>query len=166
MVDASRQKLGLLARLVVAFGAVLVVVGIVRYGVTIATIQRVFRQLVARPSGPLSFRFILQPLMAAIAAIHDGRKDVQAGRSPFVWTMLMRPNERIERLNEGLNATARIILLGIVVDAIYQVIALNRFYPTEAVIIALLLAFVPYVILRELIARVLRRVRASRREVP
>jgi hypothetical protein len=70
--------------------------------------------------------------------------------------MLGKPRERTRRLNEGLNATARIIL-GLVMDAIYQVIVLRRFYPAEAVIVALLFAFVPYVIIRGPAARVARR---------
>jgi hypothetical protein len=65
---------------------------------------------------------------------------------------------RTRRLNEGLNATARIILLlGLVMDAIYQGIVLRRFYPAEAVIVALLFAFVPYVIMRGPAARIARR---------
>ena len=75
-------------------------------------------------------------------------------------TVLRNPQKRIERLDEGLNATARIILLGLVMDTVYQIIVLKRFYPNEALIIALLLAFVPYVIIRELVVRI-RRDRAS-----
>ncbi len=71
--------------------------------------------------------------------------------------MLYKPCERTERLREALNATARIILLGLVMDAIYQVIVLKRFYPAEAVIVAVLFAFVPYVIMRGPAARVARR---------
>jgi hypothetical protein len=67
--------------------------------------------------------------------------------------MLRNPQERIGRLREGLDATARIILLGLVMDAIYQVIVLKRFYPAEAVIIAFVLAFVPYLIVRGLVVR-------------
>jgi hypothetical protein len=78
---------------------------------------------------PMRFRFILQPLMAAIVAIRDGLKDARTGRPPYFWTMLGNPRERTRRLNEGLNATARIILLGLVMDAIYQGIVLRRFYP-------------------------------------
>jgi hypothetical protein len=47
---------------------------------------------------------------------------------------MSNPRERAQRLNEGLNATARIILLGLIMDAIYQAIVLKRFYPAEAVI--------------------------------
>jgi hypothetical protein len=71
--------------------------------------------------------------------------------------MVGNPRERTRRLNEGLNATARIILLGLVMDAIYQGIVLRRFYPAEAVIVALLFAFVPYVIMRGPAARIARR---------
>ena len=71
--------------------------------------------------------------------------------------MLGNPRERAQRLNEGLNATARIILLGLVMDAIYQVIVLGQFYPAEAVIVALLFAFIPYVIIRGPAARIARR---------
>ena len=104
----------------------------------------------------MTFRFILQPLMAAIAALHDGVKDAQTGRSPYLWTLLTSPAERGGRLREGLIATARIILLGFGMDAIYQATVLKTFYPGEAVIIAILLAFVPYLLLRGPLARVAR----------
>ena len=39
-------------------------------------------------------------------------------------------------------------------DAVYQIIAFRAFYPGEAVIVALLLAFVPYLLLRGHVARV------------
>ena len=124
------------------------------HGVTVQIILRIWHNLVERPSGPMSFRFILQPLMAAIAAIRDGRRDARAGRSPYFWTVLSKPRGAHRRLREGLNATARIILLGLVMDVIYQLIVLKRFYPVEAVIIAVVLAFVPYVVLRGIVTRV------------
>ena len=154
MTDAEPQKLSLLAKLVVAFILVLIVAAGVWHGVSIETLKRVWHQLIDRADAPMRFRFILQPLMAAIAAILDGLKDARTGRSPYFWTLLRNPRERIERLNEGLNATARIILLGLVMDVIYQIIVLKRFYPAEAVIVALLFAFVPYVIIRGPVVRI------------
>ena len=103
----------------------------------------------------------LQPLMAAIIAIRHGLNDARPGRSPYFWTMLSNPRERAQRLNEGLNATARIILLGLVMDAIYQVLMLRQFYPAEAVIVALLFAFLPYAIIRGPTARIARRWRGA-----
>jgi hypothetical protein len=154
MTDAEAPKLSLLAKLVIAFILMLVVAGIVWHGVSIATFKRIWHQLIERTDAPMRFRFILQPLMAVIAAILDGVKDARTGRSPYFWTLLRNPRERVERLNEGLNATARIILLGLVMDAIYQIIVLKRFYPAEAVIVALLFAFLPYVIIRGPVLRI------------
>jgi hypothetical protein len=42
-------------------------------------------------------------------------------------------------------------------DVIYQLIVLKTFYPVEALIIAVVLAFVPYVLLRGISARIARR---------
>jgi len=46
-------------------------------------------------------------------------------------------------------------------DTIYQIIVLKRFYPAEAVIVALLFAFIPYVIIRGPAARIARRWRGA-----
>lgn len=157
MTEPEPRKLSFLAKLVVAFILVLIVAGVVWHGASLDTFKRIWHQLIERADAPMRFRFILQPLMAAILAILGGLKDARTGRSPYFWTMLGNPRERVERLEEGLNATARIILLGIVMDVIYQIIVLKRFYPAEAVIVALLFAFVPYVIIRGPVARIARR---------
>src|SRR5207244_8507535 len=77
-------------------------------------------------------------------------------RSPYFMTLLRNPQERVGLLREGLNATARIILLGLAMDVIYQLFVLKTFYPNEALVVALLLAFVPYLIIRGLVFRVAR----------
>jgi hypothetical protein len=64
--------------------------------------------------------------------------------------------ERGGHLREGLISTGRIILLGLGMDAIYQATVLKTFYPGEAAIVAILLAFVPYLLLRGPVARVTR----------
>ena len=111
MTDAEPQRLGLLAKLALALALFLFVAGVFWHGVTISNFQRIWDNMVARPSGPKSFRFILQPSMAAIIGIYQGLKDAQRGRSPYFWTLLNNPQKRIGRLREGLNATTRIILL-------------------------------------------------------
>jgi hypothetical protein len=155
MMHDDAQRLSLLARLVLAALILLVITGIALHGITVEIILRIWHDIVDRPSGPMAFRFVLQPLMAAIAAVLRGRRDARSGRSPYFWTLISKPQERIGRLREGFNATARVILLGIVMDAIYQIIVLERFYPAESVIVALLLGFVPYVVLRGFVTRVL-----------
>ena len=58
---------------------------------------------------------------------------------------------------EGLISTSRIVLLGLVMDMIYQYEVLRTFYPGEAVLMVLLLALIPYFVLRGPIARVARK---------
>lgn len=145
-----------LAWVVALVAVVLILLGVVWYGVSSEVLQRQWQDLTGRPGGPMSFRFILQPAMAAIAATHDGIRDAQLGRSPYFWTIVNDPEKRSGRLREGWVSTARIILLGIGMDAIYQLKVLGAFYPGEALLIALALAFVPYALLRGPIARIAR----------
>jgi hypothetical protein len=157
MPDDNSQKLGLLAKLVVALIIALIVAGVVWHDITVGTLARIRDDLVERPGTPMRFRLILQPLMATLVAIRDGLADARIGRSPYFWTVLRDPHRRGKRLNEGLNQTARIILLAVAMDSIYQIIVLKWFYPTEAVGIALLLAFVPYLVIRGPATRLARR---------
>jgi len=149
MSDAEHQELGLLAKAVIVVAIVLFVTGVLWHGVTLKVFEQFWHDLVERPDGPMRFRFVLQPpLMATIVAIRDGRKDARSGRSPYLATVLGNPRERAGRLREGLDATARIIALGLVMDVIYQAIVFKTFYPDQALVVALVLAFVPYLIIR------------------
>jgi hypothetical protein len=156
MSNADRQRLGLMPKLVIGLAILLMVADVLRCGVRGEEFERLWHQLLDRPSGPMSFRFILQPLMAVIAACHGGLKDAQAGRTPYLWTIARHPRKRVGRLREGLTATARIILLGLAMDLFYQLLVFNTFYPNEAVIIALLLAFIPYLVIRGPVTRIAR----------
>jgi hypothetical protein len=66
------------------------------------------------------------------------------------------PEKRSARLREGLAATGKIILIAIVLDGIYQYMEYKTFFPVEALIIAILLALIPYLLLRGPVARIAR----------
>jgi tryptophan-rich sensory protein len=145
-----------LARLAVMLVIALAVLGLVLNGISAKVLQRFWQDILERPGWTMQFRFILQPVMAAIAALHDGLKDARTGRSPYFWTLLISRADRGARLYEGVISTSRIILLGLAMDTIYQVIVLKTFYPGEAAVVAIVLAFVPYVVLRGPITRIVR----------
>ena len=98
MANTDTEELTLLAKLVIATGIALMVAGAVSHPVTIATVDRIWYQELARASAPVKFRFVLQPLMAAFLAIRDGRKDASAGRLPYIWAVLGEPRDRRARL--------------------------------------------------------------------
>ncbi len=160
MSEMHTPSLTPLAKLALLLIVLLLLAGPIMYGMSADAWTRLWRNLVERPGGPMSFRYILQPTMAIIAAIHDGLADARSGRSLVFWSRGHEPHERIERLEEALVSTARIILLGLAMDAIYQVTVLKTFYPAEAVIVALTLAFLPYVVLRGPVAFLARRWRS------
>jgi hypothetical protein len=113
-------------------------------------LTRFWTDMVDRADGPMTFRFFLQPTMALITALIDGVRDARAGKRPYAWLMAhSSAHDRRIAWREGVTATTRILLLGVAMDVIYQVRMYGGFkYPLEAFVIAVVLGFVPYVILR------------------
>jgi hypothetical protein len=134
----------------------LLVLGVSWYGLSLDVHRRFWADIADRIHGPMTFRFILQPVMALIAAIPDGWRDARAGHKSFFWSALWDHDAPTGRLREGFNSIARVILLGIGMDVIYQLKALDQFYPAEAVVMALLLAIIPYFIFRWIVERISR----------
>lgn len=114
----------------------------------IPILERMTHDLIARTEGPLHFRFILQPAMATFFGIRDGMKDAKTNRPPYFWTICWNSEHRKDFLKNGLRAVAKVLILAIILDAIYQLIELHWFYPGEAIIVAITLGFIPYLIIR------------------
>jgi hypothetical protein len=148
------------ARVAVVVLAALVAFGAIWCGISFEDLDRLWKDILARPGGPMTFRFLLQPAMAAIAALRDGLKDARLGRRPYLWAIVRgvrSADGRAGRLWEGIISTARIIILGVVMDTVYQWVVFKTFYPVQAAVIAVLLAFVPYLLLRGPFARIAHR---------
>jgi hypothetical protein len=120
---------------------------------------RVGEQLVARVTGPMKFRLVLQPAMAIFFAVRGGLKDAREGKPPYFWGLFTDRGEREAMLKNGWKSVGKVFILAVVLDAIYQFIALRWFYPGEAVIVAIILAIVPYLLVRGPVNRIARRSR-------
>ena len=159
LTDAPSKSAILTAQLAAVLLLGLVALGVVWYGITAESLGRLWRDILDRPGGPMTFRFILQPAMAILAAARDGVRDARLGRRPYVWALIhgvRDPQGRSGRLWEGIIATGRVLILGVIMDIIYQWKVLGTFYPGQAAVIAILLAFVPYLLLRGPFERVAR----------
>ena len=117
---------------------------------------RVWNDFEARVTGPLSFRFLMQPAMAIFFAIRDGMKDAKTGRRPYFYTLFTDSEHRLSRLKEGLRAVVKIFTLAVILDVVFQLFVFKWFYPVEAVLTALLLAFLPYLLARGPVNRIAR----------
>jgi hypothetical protein len=137
-----------------ALTVVLLILGIYWYGFSLDVHKRFWNDIFDRFGGPMTFRVFLQPIMGLIAAVPDGIRDARQGHSAFFWTGHGDPTVKHGRLREGLMATARIMLLGQSIDAIYQYRVLDQFYPVEAVLFALVLCVIPYFFWRWLVERI------------
>lgn len=111
-------------------------------------LSRVVENLVDRVSGPLKFRIILQPLMATIFAVRSGLKDAHEGKPAYGWALFTNSSHRKEMLRDGWKAVGKVFIIAVIIDAAYQFMVLRAFYPGEAIIVATLLAFIPYLLIR------------------
>ena len=110
-----------------------------------------------RLTGPGRFRFILQPLIATILGIRNGRADARAGRAPYLMGLVTDRERRGELVREGVATIANLLLMGILLDSVFQWMILGQSYPGAALIVGPVLITTPYAIARALANRAARR---------
>ena len=120
----------------------------------------------SRLGGPMTFRLILQPTMAALLALRSGIRDAREGRPAYFWSILTDPASRPGLIREGWRGISRVFVVAVVMDLVYQVWILKWFYPLQALLVAILLAVVPYLLIRGPVNRVIRRFRKPQRLQP
>jgi hypothetical protein len=111
-------------------------------------LTRVWDDLVGRITGPFSFRLILQPMVAIILAIRAGLRDARAGRPPHAWAIVTEPARRRELLKESWNDVTKVFIVAVLIDIVYEIIVFRRIYPGESLIIAAVVALIPYLLIR------------------
>lgn len=111
-------------------------------------LTRFIENLGARVTGPMHLRIYLQPIMATVFAIIAGIKDAKAGKPAYFWAMFTQPEHRREMLKDGWKSVGKVFVIAMVLDIVYQLIVERWVYPFEVIIVALILAIVPYLILR------------------
>lgn len=118
--------------------------------------MRIVDNLADRVSGPMKLRIFLQPVMAMSFAILAGLKDARAGKPPYFWALVTDPAHRVDMLKDGWKSVGKVFVLALILDVVYQVIVQRFVYPGEAIIVAFILAILPYLILRGLVTRLAR----------
>jgi hypothetical protein len=112
------------------------------------SLTRFWTDMVGRLTGPMTFRLFLQPTMASFYALRDGLKDAHAGRRAYFWAIFTQPGSTRQLLQEGWKSVGRVIALGAVMDGVYQAMVFRWLYPNELIVVVLLLAVIPYLLLR------------------
>jgi hypothetical protein len=128
--------------------------------------QAFLEDIPKRLAGPGRFRFILQPLFALILGILNGLADARAGRPPYLYGMLFHRNLRRDLAREGFSAIVNLILMGILLDAVFQWIILGVSHFGAALVTGPILIITPYVVARALSNRLARYTKKQAAENP
>jgi hypothetical protein len=120
-------------------------------------ITRAVDNLGGRVSGPMKFRLILQPAVAIYLAVRAGLQDAAAARVPYFWALFTTPEHRRDLLREGWKDVGKVFVAAVLIDTVYQVVVSRWVYPGEALVVAVVLALVPYLAVRGPVTRITRR---------
>lgn len=121
-------------------------------------LARVWENLGLRVSGPMWFRTVLQPAVAIFFAVRDGLNDARLGRPPYFWKIVTNHGgHRRELIRDGWSLIAKVFIMAMLIDAIYQFIVQRWIYPLEIIIVAIILAVIPYLLVRGPLNRIARR---------
>jgi len=116
--------------------------------------HRVVELLMGRSSGPLTLRLILQPSLATLFAIRAGLADARAGRPPYLWATITDPHQRRALLASAWKDLRKLFIMAFALDSVYQVLEFKWIYPGQALIVACVLALLPYLVVRGLVTRI------------
>jgi hypothetical protein len=113
--------------------------------------------LIGRTIGPMKLRLILQPAMAAIFAIRAGVKDAREGLPPYLWSLFTNPADRHGMLRHGWKDVRRVFIVAFALDVVYELFVFHWIFLGQALLVAFVLAIVPYAVIRGLVTRIMRR---------
>jgi hypothetical protein len=119
-----------------------------------ASFAQFLEHLVARLTGPMHFRLILQPLVAIALGIRDGLKDARASRPPFILDLIAPPEGRKRQLKRALQAISKPLIIAIILDAVAQYLMFGVIYAGAAVFVGVVIMAVPYSLARGLTNRI------------
>ena len=115
-----------------------------------------FEDIPRRLSGPGRFRFVLQPLIAIVLGIRSGLADALVGRPPLLQSLLFQQGLRGELLRDSFETVVNLLLMGILMDAVFQWVILGVSHPGAALVVGPVLIIVPYALARALSNRLAR----------
>jgi hypothetical protein len=82
-----------------------------------------------------------------------GIERCQGWQAAVFLALITDPARRIDMIKDGWKSVGKVFVLAIVLDVVYQIVVLRFMYPGETIIVAFVLAIVPYLILRGLVTR-------------
>ena len=108
---------------------------------------RFFADMVARLSGPGRLRFTLQPAVATILGVRDGKRDARLDLPPFLWSLACHKVHKPYFLRSAVASVQDLVAVAILLDMISQFLIFRFVHP--GALIAL-----PYALSRSMAHRI------------
>jgi hypothetical protein len=117
---------------------------------------------IARIAGPMSLRFILQPLVGLLLGARDGMIDAKAGQPPFILDLITNRENCKAKLFSLFKSLSKTIILALVLDMIAQYLIFDQVRITSAIIISIMILIVPYSFARAATNRIIIKRKSSK----
>jgi hypothetical protein len=118
--------------------------------------RQFIEELPQRFTGPGRLRFILQPSIAILIGLRGGLADARAGRPAYLYGLLLGGGNRRDLVRSGWAAVRDLVAMGIVLDAVAQLLIYRQVHPGAALVIGPVLIGFPYAMARALTNRAAR----------
>ena len=106
--------------------------------------------------GPGHLRYFLQPAVAILLALRDGRQDARMGRAPYLLSIFQERSRLGAKLRGLVQQLTLPLVLAIGLDMVLQAVIRGHIRPLFSVAFAVVFVVLPYVVIRALTNRVTR----------
>ena len=127
-------------------------------------VAQYFAELFGRTDGPLTFRLVLQPLVATFLGVRAGIRDARAGAPIYGWELVSNPAHRRDLVRDGWKDVGKVFIFAVLIDIIYEIVVFKGLKLGQPMIMGLVLVLPAYLLTRGPVNRLLRR-GASQRAV-
>jgi hypothetical protein len=118
--------------------------------------------ITARVAGPMSLRFVFQPLVGLMLGVRDGLRDAKAGEPPFIFDLIINRENRRTKLASLFTSLSKTIIIAIVLDLISQYLIFGQVRISGAIVVAVIILIVPYSLARAITNKVVTKRKLSK----
>jgi hypothetical protein len=114
----------------------------------------VTQRIVERFTGPFHMRLLFQPLIAIILGIRNGSHDAREGNPPYIFEVFSNRSNRRDIIYEGIRAILIPLIIGIILDAIFQYMIFSKIRFYGSIIVGIVIIGLPYSLSRGITNRI------------
>ena len=104
--------------------------------------------IIIRLVGPMSLRLVIQPAIALLLGIRDGRMDAKEGEPPFIVGLITNSRDRKAKLVSLFKSLSKAIIIAVILEVIVQYLLFGQVHAIGVILYASFFLIVPYSLAR------------------